>query len=95
MIFNHVYSLNGDLSDLESLENHVHGQIKNNGIIGTTSGLFVVTENNGVVTIINTKGNLKNNCYRYNLCQVITTTTNDALTTTNPVIITASFAYIQ
>lgn len=88
----HVVNLNNVISDVQSLENHVHGNIKNNGAIGTTSGLFVVTGASGVLTTSNQIGNLKNNgAIGTSAGQVVTTTTNGVLTTTSPVVLTASF----
>ena len=87
-----VTSLNNALSELNSLENHVHGQITNDGKIGSTSGLFVVTGTGGVVTTSNQIGNLKNNGAIGTTSGLFVTTGNSGvLTTSSGVTLTATF----
>lgn len=89
---NHVSLLNGAVSDLESLEQHGHGQITNDGKIGSTSGLFVVTGTGGVVTTSNQIGNLKNNGAIGTTSGLFVTTGNSGvLTTSSGVTLTATF----
>lgn len=44
-----IDQLTFDIQDY-ALKTHVHGQIKNNGAIGSTSGLPIITANNGILT---------------------------------------------
>lgn len=92
MTANHVSLLNGAVSDLESLEQHGHGQINNAGKIGTTSGLFVVTGTGGVVTTSNQIGNLKNNgAIGTTAGLFVVTGSNGVLTTSSGITLTATF----
>lgn len=72
-----------DLSGYSPID-HIHGNISNDGRIGSTANQFVYTSTNGLISSKNTIGNINTDgAIGNDTGKVVTTTTNGVLTTSD------------